>query len=110
MEPFHYWLRFEFVTNTGNPHAHGMAYAAENPHFDCVVADEETRERLLKSNKHVEDMSTWAEAEGHLVQYYSNYVREMHPAKEADGIPLYDFLIENLWCSTPADRESTRSA
>ena len=28
-EPFQYWLRFEFGTNTGNPHAHGMAYAAQ---------------------------------------------------------------------------------
>ena len=23
LEPFQYWLRFEFGTNTGNPHAHG---------------------------------------------------------------------------------------
>ncbi len=55
-----------------------------------------TREWLLNSNTHVEDMSTWAEAEAHLVHYYHNYVREMHPVKEADGKPLYDFLIENL--------------
>ena len=48
-EPFQYWLRFEFGTSTGNPHAHGMAYAAGNPHFDSVVADEETRQRLLSA-------------------------------------------------------------
>ena len=28
--PFHYWVRFEEGPN-GNPHAHGMAYAAKNP-------------------------------------------------------------------------------
>ena len=57
-EPFQYWLRFEFGTNTGNPHAHGMAYAAGNPHFDSVVADEETRQRLLSAKKHIEDLTT----------------------------------------------------
>ena len=54
LEPFQYWLRFEFGTNTGNPPAHGMAYAAGNPHFDCVVADEETRQRLLEAKKQIE--------------------------------------------------------
>ena len=95
-EPFQYWLRFEFGTNTGNPHAHGMAYAAGNPHFDSVVADEDTRQRLLSAKKHIEDLTTWSEAETKLADYYSHYVREMHPAKEPDGTPLYDFVIENL--------------
>ncbi len=43
--PFHYWLRFE-EGPSGNPHAHGMAYAAKNPEFEVVVATEEDRERL----------------------------------------------------------------
>ena len=36
LEPFQYWLRFEFGAS-GNPHAHGMAYADKNPEFEVVV-------------------------------------------------------------------------
>ena len=101
-EPFQYWLRFEFGTNTGNPHAHGMTYVAGNPNFECVVADEEARAKLL-ARKHPEvlgqtlhDLRTWEEAEADLASFYDQYVRESHPAKEANGEPLYPFLIENL--------------
>ena len=101
-EPFQYWLRFEFGTNTGNPHAHGMTYVAGNPNFECVVADEEARAKLL-ARKHPEvlgqtlhDLRTWEEAEADLASFYDQYVRESHPAKEANGEPLYSFLIENL--------------
>ena len=52
-EPFLFWLRFEFGTNTGNPHAHGMAYVPDNPNFECVVADEEARQKLVgKTPRH----------------------------------------------------------
>ena len=47
-EPFLLWPRFEFGTNTGNPHAHGMAYVPDNPNFECVVADEEARTKLVE--------------------------------------------------------------
>ena len=52
-EPFLFWLRFEFGSNTGNPHAHGMSYVAGNPNFECVVADEQARQNLL-NRKHPE--------------------------------------------------------
>ena len=101
-EPFQYWLRFEFGTNTGNPHAHGMTYVAGTPNFECVVADEEAWAKLL-ARKHPEvlgqtlhDLRTWEEAEADLASFYDQYVRESHPAKEANGEPLYSFLIENL--------------
>ena len=72
-EPFHYWLRFEFGNNTGNPHTHGMNYVAGNKTFECVVADDEAREKLLK-RKHpdlegpnVIEMRTWEEAENRIL-------------------------------------------
>ena len=37
-KPFHYWLAFEWGTS-GNPHAHGKAYVANNPSFENVVQD-----------------------------------------------------------------------
>ena len=49
-EPFQYWLRFEFGSNTGNPHAHGLSYVAKNPNFECVVADEDAKQKLLARN------------------------------------------------------------
>ena len=39
---------------------------------------------------------TWAEAEGKLAAFYDDYVSEMHPALDANGQPLYDYVIENL--------------
>ena len=42
------------------------------------------------------DIRTWHEAEQQLARFYGQYVRETHPAKEAHGEPLYDFVIENL--------------
>ena len=35
-EPFLYWLRFEFGSNTGNPHAHGMNYVSGNPNLNVL--------------------------------------------------------------------------
>ena len=57
------------------------------------MADEDTRQRLLSAKKHIEDLTTWSEAETKLADYYNHYVREMHPAKESDGTPLYLSLI-----------------
>mgnify|MGYP003319568729 FL=1 len=101
-EPFLYWLRFEFGSNTGNPHAHGMNYVSGNPNFECVVADKEAKEKLLKRNHpdlhgpNVADLRTWEEAQQELSDFYDNYVREQHPSKDANGEHLYDFVIENL--------------
>ena len=41
-------------------------------------------------------MRTWEEAENELAEFYQDYVRETHPAKEPHGEPLYDIIIENL--------------
>ena len=46
-EPFQFLLRFEFGSNTGNPHTHGVGYVSQNPDFECVVADEEAKQKLL---------------------------------------------------------------
>ena len=101
-EPFHYWLRFEFGSNTGNPHTHGLSYVAGNPNFECVVANEEVKQKLLERNHpdingpNVTELRTWDEAEQDLSMFYNQFTRESHPAKDAHGEPLYDFLIENL--------------
>ena len=72
-----------------------MTYVAGNPNFECVVADAEARAKLL-ARKHPEvlgqtlhDLRTWEEAEADLASFYDQYVRESHPAKEANGEPLY---------------------
>ena len=44
--PFKYFVRFEWGSG-GNPHAHGQAYAADNPDFEYVVEDEETKQQLI---------------------------------------------------------------
>ena len=101
-EPFQYWLRFEFGSNTGNPHAHGLSYVAKNPNFECVVADEDAKQKLLARNHpdlhgpNVAELRTWDEAEQELSIFYDDFVREYHPAKDAHDEPLYDFVIENL--------------
>ena len=101
-EPFHYWLRFEFGSNTGNPHTHGLSYVAGNPNFECVVANEEAKQKLLERNHpdingpNVTELRTWDEAEQDLSMFYNQFTRETHPAKDVHGEPLYDFLIENL--------------
>ena len=79
-----------------------MNYVAGNKTFECVVANDEAREKLLQ-RKHpdlegpnVIEMRTWEEAENDLAEFYQDYVRETHPAKERHGEPLYDFIIANL--------------
>ena len=47
LQPFLYWLRFEFG-QSGNPHAHGLTYVAGNPEFDLVVKSQEALEELIK--------------------------------------------------------------
>ena len=94
--PFQYWLRFEFGSS-GNPHAHGLNYVHGNPAFECVVEDAAQKEQLKKSQyPGAEDFQTKDEAEQALANFYCDYVRESHPAKDEQGDRLYDFLIENL--------------
>jgi len=101
-EPFQFWLRFEFGSNTGNPHTHGVGYVSQNPDFECVVADEEAKQKLLQRNHpalhgpNVANLRTWEEAEQELSAFFNNYVSETHPAKDTHGDALYDFVIDNL--------------
>ena len=68
--PFHYWLRFEYGSG-GNPRAHGMCYVAGNPAFECVVADEETRARLVAERHHdAAELQTHQEAARALAEFY----------------------------------------
>ena len=46
-QPFLYWLRYEWGSN-GNPHAHGQAYVANTPNFECIIPDAETKQRLIE--------------------------------------------------------------
>ena len=47
-QPYQYWARFEWGTN-GNPHCHGQGYVANNPSFENITQDEETRQALIKA-------------------------------------------------------------
>ena len=63
LEPFLYWLRFEWGSN-GNPHAHGLAFVAGNPYFEQVLRDEAQREELRsKGRRDVDLMEMWEQAE-----------------------------------------------
>ena len=96
LEPFLYWLRFEWGAN-GNPHAHGLAYVAGNPYFEQLLRDEATREALRKQGRRdVDLLETWEQAESKVANFFDEYIREMHPAKDDHGYTLYDFIIENL--------------
>ena len=95
-QPFHYWLRFEWGSS-GNPHVHGQGWVPNNPVFDKVFRDEDARQTY--EEEHIDETGlypTWAEAEKTIAEFYDNYVREMHPAKDSSGKPLYPFVIENL--------------
>ena len=48
--PFQFWFRFEYGSN-GNPHAHGLCYVPRNPAFECVVADDAARDRMLRDGR-----------------------------------------------------------
>ena len=102
LEPFLYWLRFEFGQN-GNPHAHGVAYVAGNPEFDLIVKDAATRDALAaKYIQEAADLRTWDEAPAEVADFYNPYVRETHPCKDLNGEPrwpyrtaLYELEVDN---------------
>ena len=92
MRKFYYWVRFEWGKN-GNPHAHGLAYVPRNPYFDRVLKNEEHRQQLLEKGYNVAMTETWAQAETKIANFFDDYVREMHPAKDKHGHLLFDFVI-----------------
>ena len=95
-QPFSYWLRFEWGKN-GNPHTHGQAWVPGNPRLDKVFKDAATRTKY--QTEHPDDSiyyPTWDEAEQTLCQFFTPYISEMHPCKDAHGNRLYDYHIETL--------------
>ena len=87
-QPFHYWVRFE-EGQSGNPHVHGLGYAAGNPSL-CGIESAGGRE----GNVPEEDSRSFVAND--LAKYFSDLVSEKHPAKNEGGEKLYDFHIENL--------------
>ena len=95
-QPFQYWLRFEYG-QSGNPHVHGQAYVAGNPHFDCVVADEFIKQNLLHiGHPDAKDLRTRDEAESELADFFDDYVKETHPCKDSTGNPLHVFFVDKI--------------
>ena len=88
-QPFQYWVRFE-EGQSGNPHAHGLCYAAGNPTL-CGI--ESTRRR---GEAAMPEEDQRAEVANDLAKYFSPLASEWHPAKDDGGCKLYDFHIENL--------------
>ena len=83
--PFLYWLRFAFG-QSGNPHAHGIAYVPGNPEFDLIVKDAEQLLAYLKQgHPEIGKMRTWQEAEKDVAAFYTPYVNETHPCKDMDN-------------------------
>ena len=76
---------------------HGKCYVADNPTFENVVADEETREALVNAG-HVEalNLRTKAKAESELGEFFGEYIREWHPCKDDQGENLFPFVQEIL--------------
>ena len=74
-QPFQYWLRFEWGSN-GNPHAHGQAYAANNPKFENITTDEDTKKQLIETGyPEARNMLTKDRAESALGHYFAPYVK-----------------------------------
>ena len=101
--PFQFWLRFEFG-QSGNPHAHGLAYVNGNPQFDLIVKDMEAFEALQKANHpDLAEVRLQDEATRDVADFFDDYVSEMHPCKDTAGKPLWNFeeplytlLVENV--------------
>ena len=94
-QPFQYWARFEEGLS-GNPHAHGIAYADGDAEFKEVVDSEEEKQRLIEQGACADHTKTWSEAEKEVAAFFKDYESEWHPAKDAAGEPLYDCIIGNL--------------
>ena len=91
--PFQYWVRFEEGSG-GNPHAHGLSYAAGNPSISGLrqsIEKEGSDGDLAEESVQVEN-----EARADLARFFKCLSSEWHPAKDEGGNQLYDFVIENL--------------
>jgi len=84
-QPFQYWVRFEEGTS-GNPHAHGLSYAAGNPSLCGIESLTQRSEgEMPEEDKRVEMAQKLAE-------YFSEIASEWHPAKDGGNNTLYDFV------------------
>ena len=102
MEPFLYWLRFEWG-KSGNPHAHGQCWASGNPALDRVFKDEAARHAYeLEHPNETTHIPTWEEMETTIASYFRQYNREMHPCKDPAGRNLLPFQVEGLTASKGA--------
>ena len=102
LNPFQYWLRFEFG-QSGNPHAHGLAYVNGNPQFDLIAKDQQAYDAFKQSNHPDLEIRLAEDAVKDVADFYDPYVREMHPCKDTGGNslwnfeePLYTLLVENV--------------
>ena len=96
-QPFLYWLRYEWGSN-GNPHAHGQAYVADNPNFECIIPDAETKQRLIELGyPKAADYKLKEEAEAKLGDFFHKYISEWHPSKDSAGNNLYNYEKEFLF-------------
>ena len=87
-EPFQYWLRFEFG-QSGNPHAHGLAYVNGNPQFDFIAKNQEALDAFIKcDHPDLKDIRLAEDAVKDVADFYDPYVREMHPCKDTAGLSL----------------------
>ena len=89
-------MRFEFG-QSGNPHAHGLTYVADNLELDLVVKNQEALDAAIK-NDHpdVAEMLLEADAEKEVAKFFDPYIRETHPCKDAAGEPVWN-LEEPLY-------------
>lgn len=95
-QPFQYWLRFEWGKN-GNPHCHGQGYTAENPTFENITLDAETKKQLIEAGfPDARNLKLKEECESDLGNYFSEHIKEWHPAKDAGGNQLYPFRADLL--------------
>jgi len=92
-QPFHYWVRFEEGVG-GNPHAHGLNYAAGNPSLSGVRRDMCSADRSEPPAG--ESADALADTAADLARYFERLACEWHPAKDPAGDQLYDFVIENI--------------
>ena len=88
--PFQYWVRFEEGPG-GNPHAHLLNYAANNPSISGLRHSLQEDAPDPDSAEILRD-----ESFADLARYFEKLSVEWHPAKDEGGEQLYDFIIENL--------------
>ena len=61
-----------------------------NPNLDCVLADDAARKRYMTDHPTAPPMLTWPEAENEIAAFFSQYVTELHPCKDAFGNAFFN--------------------